>query len=355
MNSYIWLALTLVFLALTLYYSTNLFMDPRKRYSWIWDLISAILSGFITIFSFFIYSNFHNDVLGVTETLPLYLYLFSAVFVLSIIRLSNSIIKDLEKKHKEFEKINKELIETTELQKLELKEKRMIEKLLKSKEEFINQLSHDLRTPLVPLKNLLPLIKKKCDKEKEKDMINICLRNTNYLEKLVQDTLELAKMNSPTLILFKKEFNIRELINEIKEINKNSFKKENLSIKNEVDNISIYADKIKIRELFENLINNSMNYNDKMQKKINISSSVEKDKIILYVKDNGVGLEKDDLKKVFDEFYKVDSSRHTHNSTGLGLSIVKKIVDKHKGSIHAKSEGLNKGTTMIIRLPITKK
>ena len=105
-------------------------------------------------------------------------------------------------------------------------------------------------------------------------------------------------------------------------------------------------------ELFSNILENSVKYS-KEKGRIIIDAKEEKNKLKISVKDDGIGLTNDQLRHIFEEFYKADESRHDFDSTGLGLSICKKIVEKHKGDIWIESPGLNKGTTVSFTLPIS--
>lgn len=227
---------------------------------------------------------------------------------------------------------------------------KQISHLLEEKNDFINQLSHDLRTPLVPLVNLLPLIYKKVD-NKNKEPVEICIKNAKYLQNLVINTLKLAEIENNSHIN-KVQSNIHDMLEEINEAYKPILKSKGVKLINKINKtFSINVDPIKFRESLENIITNAIKYNDEKEKIISIKSSSKNDFAFLEITDNGVGIEKKNLERIFDEFFKVDPSRHSHESSGLGLSITKKIIESHKGKIIASSKGLNKGTTFKIQIP----
>jgi len=227
-----------------------------------------------------------------------------------------------------------------------------IEKLLKQKDEFINQLGHDLKNPLNPLVNLLPILEKEETNPKNKEILNIVIRNVDYMKNLVMKTIDLAKLNSN-----KTKFSFEE-IDLYKELEKNIiknaflFKKNNIRIINKFrENIKVKVDKLRIEELFDNLFNNSVKYSGDSGKII--LDAVEDDHFItIFIKDNGIGMNEEQINHIFDEFYKADESRHDFDSSGLGMPICKRIVEKHGGKIWVESEGINKGTTVCFTLPL---
>ncbi|KYK20770.1 hypothetical protein AYK21_05545 [Thermoplasmatales archaeon SG8-52-2] len=226
-----------------------------------------------------------------------------------------------------------------------------IKNLLKQKDEFINQLGHDLKNPLSPVTNLLPLIKDQVDDPQTKDQLNIVMRNVDFMKNLVIKTIELAKLNSPTTEFLLDSVNLSEEINNSIEKNKTMLQDYNMDIIKNIDNkLTISADKLRLSELFDNIITNAMKYSPKGSSII-FNSKIEGNFIKISVKDSGIGLTQQQKKHIFDEFYKVDKSRHDFESSGLGLTICKRIVEKHGGSIWAESQGHQKGTTIYFTLP----
>ena len=221
------------------------------------------------------------------------------------------------------------------------------------KDEFINQLGHDLKNPLGPLLNLLPVIDKYEIDPKKKEMIGVMIRNTKYMKNLVTKTLELARLNSPNTKLNMDYFNLKELIDLVLMNNKFMFEEKQIFVNNHVLNdISIKADRLRIEELFTNLLNNCVKYSEK-NGTISINSEIKKSFIQISIKDTGIGMSAEQLNRLFDEFYKADTSRHDFDSSGLGMPIAKRIVEKHGGDIWAESDGIGKGSTFYFTLPIT--
>jgi signal transduction histidine kinase len=228
---------------------------------------------------------------------------------------------------------------------------RRIQQLLKQKDEFINQLGHDLKNPLGPLINLMPILEKRETNQKYKEMFHVLNRNINYMKNLVVKTIKLAKLNSPNTTFHKQEADLNELIEDVISANTLLFQEKSITVINNISSqIIISVDIIQIQELFANLFTNAVKYSNH-QGTIFIDAKVNTKEVIFSVRDNGVGMTTDQIQHVFDEFYKADVSRHDFNSSGLGMPISKRIVEKHGGRIWANSQGLGKGSTIHFSLP----
>jgi signal transduction histidine kinase len=226
-----------------------------------------------------------------------------------------------------------------------------LEKLLKQKDEFITQLGHDLKTPLGPLISLLPIIKKKTTDPKTKEMVNVSIHASNRINNLVKKTIKLAQLNSTKQILKPEEIYLSKLVEESIKRNDLLLNNSNLIVKNEIaPNLLIKVDPVLISELFDNLITNAIKY-CQHGGIITIETSKKGNNLVISVNDEGIGLDKEQIKYIFDEFYKTDPSRHDLDSSGLGLAISKRIVELHGGTIGVKSQGLGKGCTFYFSLP----
>ncbi|MCK4901772.1 MAG: HAMP domain-containing protein [Thermoplasmatales archaeon] len=246
---------------------------------------------------------------------------------------------DLNKAQKELSDLNRDLEQIVKERTAEL------EKVLKHKDEFINQLGHDLKNPIVPITNLLPVLIKKVEDPELLKYLEIISRRIHYIKNLVVQILEFARLSSPLLELDVENLNLLDITNQVFEDNELIFKQKNIKINNMInEKIFVDADKLKIEELINNLSINAVKYMDEGGI-ITINADEDKDFINISIKDTGVGLTDEELSHVFDEFYKADWSRHDQNSIGLGLSICKRIIEKHGGKIWAESSGHGKGST----------
>jgi len=227
-----------------------------------------------------------------------------------------------------------------------------IHHLLKQKDDFVNQLGHDLKNPLGPLVTLLPIIERHVKTEKDKEILKVIQRNVGYMKNLVQKTLELARLNSPNTVLNFEPVNLKEHIDNVIQRNTFLFEGKKISVSSNIPvDLIVYVDVLRLEELFNNLLTNAVKYNNECGS-IGINASADDEKVTVFICDDGQGMTPDQLFHAFDEFYKADESRHNIKSSGLGMSICKRIVEKHGGTIWAESDGLDKGSTFYFTLPL---
>lgn len=228
-----------------------------------------------------------------------------------------------------------------------------INKLIKDKARFIDNLSHDLATPLTPLISLLPLLKDDVKSEDSKKLLDTCLKNVKYIKRVIENARELAEISAQDLFL-KKE-NLYRIVDEIINRYEVVFKSYNIKVDNNIDKeISVKTEKNRLILLLDHLISNAVNSMPEGGKLSFYTKNIKKDDgkfIQITVKDTGKGLTRNETDRIFGEFFKTDESRHKLDSTGLGLTICKKIVEKHGGKIWADSHGKNTGTSIIFTLP----
>jgi PAS domain S-box-containing protein len=230
-----------------------------------------------------------------------------------------------------------------------------VRRLLKQKDMFIDQLGHDLKHPLGPFINLIPLLKKRETDEKKREILSVLERNVDYMKRLVIRTVKLAKLNAPSTTFDFRSFNLSDFIQDIIEKNKTSFQEHDVNINTHIDSdIKVNADPLQLEEVIENIFSNALKYGSE-HGQITIAANQEKDLVHVSIEDTGYGMNAHQLEDMFNEFYKADESRHDFTSTGLGLSICKRIIEKHNGKIWAESEGIGKGTTIHFSLPLVQK
>jgi signal transduction histidine kinase len=267
--------------------------------------------------------------------------------------------RELEEKTKHLEQINQDLIVAREqlnvlnknLEERVRQRTKEVEKLLKQKDEFITQLGHDLKTPLGPLINLIPLLEEKENDSAKKEMLTVLHRNADYMNNLVVKTLDLAVLNSPNTKFSIEIINLFKEVNQIIKNKKILFDENKIKISNKINHrLSIKADHLRLEELFTNIFENSVKYSQD-DCRITIDAEQTNDFVKISIADNGIGMTKEQIERIFDEFYKADLVRHDIQSTGLGMSICKRIVEKHGGSIWVESPGPGKGTTVFFTLP----
>ena len=229
-----------------------------------------------------------------------------------------------------------------------------VENLLKQKDEFVNQLGHDLKSPLTPLVTLLPIIEGREKDSELKELLVISIENVNYMKELVIKTLSLARLNSSNTEFHMGDVELSEEITMILRTKQHIFAEREITTENMVrEGLIVKADKLRLDELFDNLITNAIKYSNDGGS-LAIYAEEEGDFVTIAIKDTGLGMTKEQLDHIFEEFYKVDPSRHDLDSSGLGLSICKRIVEKHGGKIWAESPGEGEGTTFYFTIPALK-
>jgi signal transduction histidine kinase len=262
-------------------------------------------------------------------------------------------IKQMEEKINEVEKKLNELNKSLEQRVID----RTVEvnKLIREKARFIDNLSHDLATPLTPIISLLPLVKENLSDEHSLEIIDTCIRNAEYIKRVVNNARELAEISASDLFL-KKE-NLYEILDEL--LNKYNvvFKSNNIKVENLISQeVFIKTEKNRLIQVFDHITSNAVNSMLNGGTLTFESKAVTKDSGTFYqisIKDTGIGLSREQTNHLFDEFYKTDESRHKLDSTGLGLTICKNIIEKHGGKIWADSHGEGTGTTIYFTVPTT--
>lgn len=222
----------------------------------------------------------------------------------------------------------------------------------KRRREFISNISHDIRSPLTSMKGFLQaILDGTIPEEKKEKYINIVLEETERLTLLANNILDINKLADIDDQDRKTNFDINELIRrtiisfEARVVSKNLSMKISFAEKTTI----VFADLEKIQRVIYNLIDNAIKFTEN-NKHIFITTIVKNNKVFVSVKDEGMGISLDDQKRIFDRFYKVDTSRgKDKKGSGLGLSIVKEFILLQGENIELKSE-LNKGSEFIFTL-----
>ncbi len=236
---------------------------------------------------------------------------------------------------------------------LETKSLRREKKILE--ENFITMVSHQLRSPLVAIQQYFEVILAGMVgkvEEKQKEMILKAKERSEGLLELINDWLSIARMDSGQLVDKLKPTSLKTILSKIVDFMQPISEEKNISLKLVLPSGSdaVLGDDESLEEVFSNLINNAIKYN-KPDGSVTVSIKEDKDFIRVDVEDTGVGIGPEHLPLIFDQFYQIDrSKRKGDKGSGLGLSIAKKIVEAHNGSIHVSSE-LGKGTIFTVVLP----
>lgn len=219
--------------------------------------------------------------------------------------------------------------------------------------KFVSNVSHDFRSPLTSIKGYIEAIKDgTIPPEMQEKYLDIVIFETERLTKLTSNLLELNSFDDNGVILHKTEFDINKMIKQIALTFEGTFKKKKLVLNlvfSEKEQF-VKADMDKIEQVLYNLIDNAVKFSNQ-ESSIRITTEEKGNKVMIAVKDNGIGIPKESLNKIWERFYKTDLSRgKDKKGTGLGLSIVKEIITAHEENISVVStEGV--GTEFIFSLP----
>ncbi|MBI5950732.1 MAG: GAF domain-containing protein [Chloroflexi bacterium] len=226
------------------------------------------------------------------------------------------------------------------------------------KSSFLANMSHELRTPLNSILGFADVMLEELDgplTDYMKNDLGLIYKNGQHLLHLINDVLDMAKIESGKMNLNIEKFNLQEIIEEVTSITSPLASEKNLALFIEPDSdheVEVNADKIRIRQVMINLINNAIKFTEKG--KISIHVVREENNVLISVKDTGIGIPIDHLESVFQEFTQVDTTTtRKAGGTGLGLPISRKLIQMHGGRLWVESTGVNgEGSTFYVFLPI---
>jgi len=238
----------------------------------------------------------------------------------------------------------------------DITERRKVENELKKSErlktEFMNIVAHELKSPVTPIKGYLDLIiSDKKASEQTKSWAKVSLRNAERLLKLVNDILDVSRLDTDTMRFDMEKLDIIQVLNEISEDMRPAIESKKLKLITNIpkDLPNIIGDKFRLSQVFKNLFTNAIKFTDNGS--ITVEAEKKKDSILIVFKDTGIGISKDELKKIFNKFYQAYTGDDRKNEgTGLGLYICKEIVQKHNGEIWVESE-IGKSSQFYVKLP----
>ena len=232
-----------------------------------------------------------------------------------------------------------------------IKQKRLSEVIT----DFINNMTHELKTPIATISlssEMIMRLDSDDDLEKAKKYAGIIFKENKRLETQVERVLNISTLDTENTTLNKKSLDFHELLVEVKD----TFDFNQLAnggkilIENNASVFTIQADPIHITNVVYNLLDNAVKYCT-TKPFISITTKNERNYLVIEIKDNGIGIRKEDLKMIFDKFYRVSTGNiHDIKGFGLGLFYVKLIINEHNGSIDVKSK-LGEGSTFTIKLP----
>lgn len=262
-------------------------------------------------------------------------------------------VKEIFELNKNFEDMGEKVEKTIDVQNEYVQK---LKDMDRKKVEFSSMVSHELKTPLVPILGYVQMLQKEellgKLNEDQKDAVDEIYTSTIRLEKLIGDILTTQKLDLGKLVFNEENINVSELLyGLIKEFEPIALEKKINMTANFSEDIQIFTDKDRINQVFSNLIKNSIDYVSPNTGSITIGIKDDFDTIEFFVEDNGVGISHEHQKDLFKKFYQVDtSSKRKKGGSGLGLAICKGIVEGLGGEIWVESKN-NVKTTFFFKIP----
>lgn len=223
------------------------------------------------------------------------------------------------------------------------------------KDEFLAMLAHELRNPLAPMSNALELVRAGGGTRKEADdAIRVLDRQMRQMRRLVDDLLDVSRITLGRIQILKERVDLAAALRSAIETSRPVIEAagHKLTVMLPMRPISVNADSARLDQVFSNLLTNSAKYTEPGGR-ISIEAEQRGDEAIVTVRDNGIGIACDALAYVFDMFRQVDGSlERSQGGLGIGLTLVRRLVELHGGSVEARSEGPGKGSEFVVRLPI---
>lgn len=236
-----------------------------------------------------------------------------------------------------------------------------IRKLERMRSEFVANVSHELKTPVASVKGFAETLLNGAirDEETARSFVQIIYDESERLNRLIGDILELSKIESRRATLVFSPVHVRSFLDRCVHMMASEAAKKHIGITvSAPDDLYLEADEDRLQQIIINLLSNSINYTQEHgrvrleARRLEDGEDTEEEKIRITVSDTGIGIPKKDLPRIFERFYRVDKARsRSSGGTGLGLSIVKHLVELHHGSISVESE-YGVGTTFTIDLPV---
>lgn len=231
---------------------------------------------------------------------------------------------------------------------------RQLQQMEEMRQEFISNVSHEIQSPLTSIGGFARALQEEgLTKAERLHYLEIIEGESNRLSKISDNLLKLTSLESQNHPFERKYYRLDKQIRKIVLASEPQWIEKNLEMDVSLEEVTIFADEDLLSQVWVNLIHNSIKFTPP-NGKIHIQLIKKQDNLSVLISDSGIGISAEDQMHIFERFYKADKSRtRTAGGSGLGLSIVKKIVELHKGEISVKSE-VGKGTTFIVALPILK-
>ncbi|SFI67531.1 HAMP domain-containing sensor histidine kinase [Thermoflavimicrobium dichotomicum] len=226
-----------------------------------------------------------------------------------------------------------------------------LKKMEQMRKEFISDVSHEIQSPLTSIRGFSKVLKhKNLSQEERWEYLDIIESESERLSKLTENLLRLSSLESDHHPFEPETFWLDEQIRDVILYTESEWTQKKIEVEVDLAKQRIEADKELLKQVWINLIHNSIKYTPEGGRiRVRLVKWVRQ--VNVCIEDTGIGIAEEDQKRIFDRFYKVDKSRSRKSGSGIGLAIVKKIVEIHRGEIHVKSKP-GQGSTFIVTLPL---
>jgi len=223
------------------------------------------------------------------------------------------------------------------------------------KDEFLAMLAHELRNPLAPIRAAVQVLHVKGSPGPDARWSRAVIdRQVQHLTRLVDDLLDISRITRNKLVLRRSPIELAEVITAAVEASRPLIEQagHELTVSLASEPVYIDGDAVRLSQVFQNLLNNAAKYTERGGR-ISLVAERQDDGVVVRVKDTGVGIPPDTLPRLFEMFYQADRSlERAQSGLGVGLALVRRLVEAHGGRVEARSEGVGKGSEFIVRLPV---
>ena len=224
------------------------------------------------------------------------------------------------------------------------------------KDEFLAMLAHELRNPLAPIRNALHLLSERAVPEEERVALRAMMtRQVDHMVRLVDDLVEVSRLSRGTIELRREAVEVADVLRNAIDLSRPLIDQGRHDVKLELPDtpLSVDADPVRLAQVFGNLLNNAAKY-ARSGGEIRIRAGRERDDVVVSVRDRGIGIEPDVLPHVFELFTQGRREAHrAQDGLGIGLTLVRSLVEMHGGSVSASSAGRGQGSEFVVRLPLS--
>ncbi|MBN9655338.1 PAS domain-containing protein [Halobacillus sp. GSS1] len=228
-----------------------------------------------------------------------------------------------------------------------------LKQLEQMRKDFVANVSHELKTPITSIRGFSETLLDGAMKDEKmlEQFLQIILKESGRLQSLIQDLLELSKLERDDFLLNVEQIEVQRLLNDLLPIVEQHADQKQVKLHASVQgNTKIQGDSSRLKQVFMNLLTNAINYSGD-EGEVTLEFQESENHVTIKITDNGVGIPKEEISRIFERFYRVDKARSRNSGgTGLGLAIVKHIVEAHEGTIHVESE-VDVGTAFYVEIP----